>query len=103
MSDHSHDQNALQIRERSMTKDTASHNRLAIIIEDTENPSRLDQTTVFKTLNYLVDDGIKPAMEEQFTALRNKFTQPMEDIMQRKVTTLSNIMAEAMNRTIDQI
>lgn len=42
-------------------------------------------------------------MEAQFAALQSIFTQTMENTINRKMTTLANITAKAMNRTINQI
>lgn len=58
---------------------------------------------LFKTLKDLLDDRIKPAMETKFTTLQSMFTQLIEDTMNRRIMTLYNITAEAMNRTINQI
>lgn len=75
----------------------------AIIIDDVEEYPSLDHATLFKNLKDMLENGIKPAMEAQFTALQKMFAYVIEETISRKMTTLSNITAEAMNRTIDQI
>lgn len=66
-------------------------------------PPSLDHATLFKTLKDLLDERIKLAIEVQFAALQTMFTQTMEDTINLKMATLSNITAETINRTIDQI
>lgn len=92
-----------QTRERSITRDATSSTSEAFITDGRKNSPRLDHVTLFKRLNNLLDDEIKPAIEAQFTELQNMFTQRIEDTMNRRMTTLPNITVEAMNLTNDQI
>lgn len=73
-----------QIREKSVTR-SVSPTPKVIIIDDTENIPSLDHTTLFKMLMDLLDDEIKSAMEAQFAALQNKFTQKMEETLNQRM------------------
>lgn len=75
----------------------------AVTIDDTENPPSVDYATFFKTLQDLLEDGTKPAMEEQSAALENMFTQRMKDILEQSMQDLSNIQAETILRLIDRL
>lgn len=79
-------QNTLMTRMRSETRGrlvirSISSTSENIIIDQTENSLRLDHAALFKTLNDLLDDRIKSAMEVQFTAMQNRFTEKMENTM----------------------
>lgn len=75
-----------------------------IIIDNSETPLVLDHATLFKTLfktlKYLSDDGIKPAMKAQFTAMQNMFTLRMIKVIDQRIQVLSNIQAQLMNQGI---
>lgn len=86
-----------------MTRDTVYPTLKTITIDDTENYSRLNHTTLFKTVKHLLDNGIKPAMKVRFTPLQNTFTQKMQKVMDHRMQVLSNIQAEKMDRTINQM
>lgn len=86
-----------------MIRDIVSPTPEAITIDDRENHPRLDHITRFKTLKFLLKDGIKQAMIAQFTALQNMFTQHIDDRMNRKMKTLAGVVVENISRTMDQI
>lgn len=90
-------------RSKSMIRDTASPTPEAITIDDTQNPPSLNHAWLFKTLKDQLDDGIKTAMEAQFTILRNMFTQKIERKMNYRKQVLCNIQAETMLWVVDQM
>lgn len=91
-----------QTRGKSGTRNySPTHEK--IIINDKETPPSLDNVTLLKTLKDLLDDEIKLAIETQFTALQNLFTQQMENTMNQKRKTLANVINFFLNRTIDLI
>lgn len=75
----------------------------AIIIDSKKTHPSLDHATLFNALKVMLKDEIKQAMEAPSTALQNTFAKVIKEMMSPKMKILSNLMAVAMNQTLDQI